>query len=159
MTPPEPHAQSAGTPARHVGDAASTLDVRLLGPLELRVDGRPLALPGGKPKALLAVLLVSRNRVVSSDSLADAIWDGDVPGTFLSTMQVHVSTLRRALRPKDLRQRIEALTQSIDALVARLLKRLPRGLTRRRPIKARREANVVAVCGQRSFFAPLSDTS
>jgi hypothetical protein len=43
------------------------------------------------------------------------------------------SALRRALRPKDLRQRIAALTQSIDPLVARLLKRLPRGLTRRRP--------------------------
>jgi hypothetical protein len=42
--------------------------------------------------------------------------------------------LRRALRPKPLRARIEALTQSIDLMVARLLKRLPRGLTRRRPI-------------------------
>jgi len=42
--------------------------------------------------------------------------------------------LRRTLRPKSLRARIEALTQSIDSLVARLLKRLPRGLTRRRPI-------------------------
>ena len=44
------------------------------------------------------------------------------------------SALRRALRPKRLLQRIAALTQDIDALVARLLKRLPRGLTRRRPI-------------------------
>jgi len=118
VTPPEPHAQSAGTPARHVGDAASTLDVRLLGPLELRVDGRPLALPGGKPKALLAVLLVSRNRVVSSDSLADAIWDGDVPGTFLSTMQVHVSTLRRALRPLSEPGLLVVTTQSPGYRVA-----------------------------------------
>ena len=47
------------------------------------------------------------------------------------------SALRRALRPRDLRQRIAALTQSIDGLVARLLKRLPRGLTRRRPLLAR----------------------
>jgi hypothetical protein len=44
--------------------------------------------------------------------------------------------LRRSLRPKSLRRRIEALTQSIDCLVARLLKRLARGLTRRRPILA-----------------------
>lgn len=48
--------------------------------------------------------------------------------------------LRRLLRAKDLRQRIDALAQNIDALVARLLKRLPRGLTRRRPIKARRRS-------------------
>lgn len=87
MTPPDP------------SDQAAALDVRLLGPLELRVDGTPLPLPGGKPRAVLAALLVSRNRVVPADSLADAIWDGDVPANFLATMQVHVSTLRRALRP------------------------------------------------------------
>jgi hypothetical protein len=69
------------------------------------------------------------------------------------------SALRRSLRPKDLRQRIEALTQSTDALVARLLRRLPRGLTRRRPIKARREAHDVVVCDEHAVGAPLSDTS
>ena len=53
------------------------------------------------------------------------------------------SSLRRALRPKDLRQRVEALTQNIDALVTRLLRRLPRGLTRRRPILATPESCVV----------------
>ena len=50
------------------------------------------------------------------------------------------SAMRRALRPKDLRRRIAALTQNLDALIARLLKRLPRGLTRRSPIVARPEA-------------------
>jgi hypothetical protein len=53
------------------------------------------------------------------------------------------SALRRALRPKDLRGRIEALKQSLDVLIARLLKRLPRGLTRRRPIRVVPEANAV----------------
>jgi hypothetical protein len=42
------------------------------------------------------------------------------------------SALRRALRPKDVRARIEALRQDISTLVARLARRLPRGLTRRR---------------------------
>ncbi len=95
MRPPDQSAPDA----RRATEPTPTLDVRLLGPLELRLDGTPVPLPGGKPRALLAALLVSRNRVVPSDSLADAIWDGDVPGTFLSTLQVHVSTLRRALRP------------------------------------------------------------
>jgi hypothetical protein len=44
------------------------------------------------------------------------------------------SAMRRDLRAKDLTQRIAALSQDVDVLVARLLKRLPRGLTRRRPI-------------------------
>lgn len=100
MTPPDP------------SDQASPLDVRLLGPLELLVDGAPLPLPGGKPRALLAALLISRNRVVPADSLADAIWDGDVPGSFLATMQVHVSTLRRALRPLSDAGLLTVTTQS-----------------------------------------------
>jgi hypothetical protein len=54
------------------------------------------------------------------------------------------SALRRALRSKDLNQRIAALSQDVDALVARLLKRLPRGLTRRRPHHTRREPRSVA---------------
>lgn len=53
------------------------------------------------------------------------------------------SAMRRALRPKNLSQRIEALTQSICGLVERLLKRLPRGLTRRRAILAAPDACVV----------------
>ena len=48
------------------------------------------------------------------------------------------SSLRGALHSKNLRERIERLRQDIDALVARLLRRLPRGLTRRRPIKIQR---------------------
>ncbi|WP_395725697.1 BTAD domain-containing putative transcriptional regulator [Nakamurella sp.] len=99
------------TPADR-NDQAPALDVRLLGPLELLVDGVALPLPGGKPRALLASLLISRNRVVPADSLADAIWDGDVPGNFLGTMQVHVSTLRRALRPLSDAGLLTVATQS-----------------------------------------------
>jgi hypothetical protein len=70
------------------------------------------------------------------------------------------SKLRRALRPKDLRQRIEALTQSIGSLVGILLRRLPRGLTRRRPIKARREPCAPALSHETCWAnALLCDTS
>ena len=54
------------------------------------------------------------------------------------------SALRKALRSRDLHRRIAALSQDIGALVARLLKRLPRGLTRRRPFLARREGRTVS---------------
>ena len=49
------------------------------------------------------------------------------------------SAMRRSLRPRRLDQRIAALSQNIEALVARIAKRLPRGLTRRRPIRTRPE--------------------
>lgn len=55
--------------------------------------------------------------------------------------------MRRALRPKDLHARIAALQQNLDALVAQMLRRLPRGLTRRRPIKARRRRSAGAPAG------------
>jgi len=67
--------------------------------------------------------------------------------------------LRRALRPKHLSQRIEALTQRIDVLVEHLLRRLPRGLTRRRPIVAiAKRGSVVALSATRAP-ALAADTS
>ena len=54
------------------------------------------------------------------------------------------SAIRRALRSKDLNRRIAALSQDVGALVARLLKRLPRGLTRRRPDRTRPESGQTA---------------
>jgi hypothetical protein len=51
------------------------------------------------------------------------------------------SAMRRALRSRDLDQRIAALSQDIDALVARLIKRLPCGLTRRCPHPTRADPN------------------
>ena len=69
------------------------------------------------------------------------------------------SALRRSLRAKDLRERIRRLTQDIDALVARLLRRLPRGLTRRRPILTRRGHAVVMVSEAALQLACAADTS
>jgi hypothetical protein len=69
------------------------------------------------------------------------------------------SVLRRALRSKDLTQRIAALSQDVSVLVARLLKRLPRGLTRRRPHHARPEPRAIthAIASAEAALSP--DTS
>lgn len=69
------------------------------------------------------------------------------------------SAMRRTLRSRDLRKRIEALTQSLDGLVARLLKRLPRGLTRRRPIIARAETRDTEAPSVERAPAIAADTS
>lgn len=69
------------------------------------------------------------------------------------------SAIRRSLRSKDLNQRIEALSQNVEALVARLLKRLPRGLTRRRPHRARPEPRRTAhpiICAEAALRADTS---
>ena len=53
------------------------MEFRILGPLEVEHDGRVLALGSGRQLALVAVLLLHRNEVVSVDRLVDELWDGD----------------------------------------------------------------------------------
>jgi DNA-binding SARP family transcriptional activator len=73
------------------------LDVRLLGPLEVVVDGRRLPLGGAKQRAVLAVLALRQGEVVSTSQLADAVWGDDVPARPTAVLQVYVSNLRRLL--------------------------------------------------------------
>src|SRR5438552_7637191 len=73
------------------------LEFRLLGPVEAVVDGRPVALPAAKPRALLAVLLLDRNRVVSVGRLIEDLWGDEPPETATKALQGYVSQLRKAL--------------------------------------------------------------
>ncbi len=73
------------------------MDFLILGPLEARVDGRELPLGGTKQRALLALLLLHRNEVVSTDRLIDGLWGEEPPATALKVVQVYVSRLRRLL--------------------------------------------------------------
>ena len=68
---------------------------RLLGPLEVENDGRTLEISRPKQRALLAMLLLNANRVVSTDALIDALWEDWIPETAAKALQVYVSQLRR----------------------------------------------------------------
>jgi hypothetical protein len=67
--------------------------------------------------------------------------------------------LRRLLRSTDVRARIEKLMVRIDELVRDLLRHAPRGLTRRRPIRTRRELARLAPCFAPCMYALGADTS
>jgi DNA-binding SARP family transcriptional activator len=74
------------------------VEFRILGPLEVvGDDGRPVPLPPAKPRALLVLLLLNRNRTVRTDVLVDQLWDERPPATATKTVQVYVSQLRKAL--------------------------------------------------------------
>src|SRR5438445_83947 len=73
------------------------MDFRILGPLEVVADGQEVPLGGAKQRALLALLLLHPNRVVSRDRLIDELWETDPPETARTALQVHVSHLRKAL--------------------------------------------------------------
>ena len=74
------------------------VDFRILGPLEVRGQGgQPLALGGTRQRAVLALLILHANEVVSVDRLVDQMWTEAPPATAVHTIQVFVSRLRRAL--------------------------------------------------------------
>ena len=63
------------------------MEYKVLGPLEVRRDGRVVAVPGGKPRAVLAFLLLHANEPVSAERLAVASWRGDAPAGAARTVQ------------------------------------------------------------------------
>ena len=77
------------------GDTLCVVGVRLLGPVDVVVDGVPRRIAGLRPKAVLAVLGLAAGGVVDSDRLIDVVWDGRPPATALNTLRRHVSYLTR----------------------------------------------------------------
>src|SRR5262245_22107344 len=71
----------------------------ILGPLEVRRFGRAVPLGGPRQRAVLALLLLEANRVVSMDRLAEDIWSGNPPEGWARTLQTYVFHLRQALEP------------------------------------------------------------
>ena len=70
---------------------------QILGPIAARSGADELPLGGPKPKAVLAALLLSANRVVSEERLVALVWGDDPPPSVRGQLQVHVSGLRKLL--------------------------------------------------------------
>src|SRR2546426_11373420 len=85
------------------------MEFRILGPIEVWSERRQIALGGIKQRALLAVLLLHRNEVVSIDRLIDELWNGHPPATSVKVVQVYVSQLRKALGGRRARSDEEGL--------------------------------------------------
>lgn len=77
--------------------AAPRMYVRVLGPLQLLVDGAACALGGPTQRAAFAMLVLHRNRIVSSDSLVEAVWNGEPPARALDSVYAMMSKLRGIL--------------------------------------------------------------
>jgi DNA-binding SARP family transcriptional activator len=69
----------------------------VLGPLQMTVDGVPVALGSRKQRAVLAVLMINRNRVVPSEALIDAVWEQQAGQEARASLHSYVSNLRRFL--------------------------------------------------------------
>jgi DNA-binding SARP family transcriptional activator len=82
-----------------VEERTSALDYRILGPLEVWGDEGKLSLGGAKQRAVLAILLLEANRVVSTDRLIEELWPERPPGRPSTAVQGYVSDLRKVLEP------------------------------------------------------------
>jgi DNA-binding SARP family transcriptional activator/tetratricopeptide (TPR) repeat protein len=75
------------------------VEFRILGPLEVVAEAAPVALPRGRGRALLALLILRAGEVVSTERLVDELWGQTPPPTATTALRGLVSTLRRRLEP------------------------------------------------------------
>ncbi|MGZ4448771.1 MAG: BTAD domain-containing putative transcriptional regulator [Nocardioides sp.] len=75
------------------------MEVRVLGPVEVELDGRPVDLGTPKQRALVSALALSRGWPVSVDTIVDLLWGDAPPPGVTATLQAYVSQLRRVLEP------------------------------------------------------------
>jgi SARP family transcriptional regulator, regulator of embCAB operon len=77
--------------------ADSALRFGVLGPLQMSANGTDVPLGAPKQRAVLAMLVVNRNRPVAIDSLINAAWDERPPPEARASLHSYVSNLRRLL--------------------------------------------------------------
>ncbi len=75
------------------------IGIRVLGPLEVSVDGATADLGGPRQRCVLARLVAAHGRVVSADRLIEDLYADEAPPRALAAVQSYVSHLRRALEP------------------------------------------------------------
>ena len=73
------------------------MEFRILGPLSIVDGGREVELGRARERAVLSVLLLHANRVVSRDSLIDSLWGEDPPVAARNSLSVRITTLRKLL--------------------------------------------------------------
>ena len=76
------------------------MDFRILGPFDVADNGRRLVLGGAQQRALLALLVIHRHQVLTTDRLTEELWGERAPATAVKTLQGYVSNLRKEL-PAD----------------------------------------------------------
>src|SRR6202522_3676946 len=74
-----------------------SVELGVLGPLQVRQDGAPVAIPGAKPRAGLTMLGRHHGSVVAAATLFELLWGEEPPRTAAKAVETHISSLRRAL--------------------------------------------------------------
>jgi predicted ATPase/DNA-binding SARP family transcriptional activator len=70
------------------------VSLSVLGPLELAVDGEPVALPPAQA-TVLAAMTVGSGRPIPTDVLIERVWPQGPPKSARTSLQVHISAIRK----------------------------------------------------------------
>jgi DNA-binding SARP family transcriptional activator len=92
------------------------VEINVLGPLEVSVDGLSVVPTASKPSQLLAILALNAGRVVTASSLTEEIWASHPPRTGVTTLHTYILKLRRNL---DLALAGDSTLTAKDILVTR----------------------------------------
>src|SRR6266545_5149331 len=82
-------------------NSRTRLRFRLLGPVQVVIDDRPVPLGGTGMRGLVAMLLLEPNQVVSLDRIVDVLWSHEPPESARTMVQGYVSRLRQRLAAAD----------------------------------------------------------
>src|SRR3954463_5885430 len=75
------------------------ISIALLGPTEVIVDDQvvPMSSLAGRQRQILQILAMDTGSAVPKDRLADLLWDGAPPASYLGTLESYICVLRRTL--------------------------------------------------------------
>jgi DNA-binding SARP family transcriptional activator len=125
----------------------------LLGPVQMIVGERNVALGGTGIRSVLAMLLLEPNQVVPLDRIVDVLWSHEPPASARTMVQGYVSRLRQRIAEADAGgahilttppgYRLVVDESQIDVTVARSLLARARGLPAARRAELLDEANAL----------------
>src|SRR2546423_13160045 len=90
------------------------VSVALLGPLDVRLDGARISVPGDMSAVVLATLALSAGETVPIDRLAGRLWNERLPARVRGSLHSHVFRLRRPLRPTVIQSAASGYLLNID---------------------------------------------
>ena len=94
------------------------MEVKVLGPLEARVNGRSVVPTAAKPRRILALLALEAGQMVTVPTLVEELWGNRPPRSALTTLQTYVLQLRRQL---------DAAAPGVSSVAKDLLRTRPGG--------------------------------
>lgn len=77
--------------------SAETLEVSVLGPLEVSLSGCSIVPTARKTRRLLGLLALNLDSVVTTARISEELWDDDPPRSASTTLQTYVMQLRNAI--------------------------------------------------------------